>query len=483
MAVSARKKNMQGKKESSFRSKISDFFKSQKPVPRDIFIIVSLALVAIRLLLSLVPQSKIDPGCYMAWATYLNSNDFDNFYKDFHYAIYGPVYLFLMWLSGKIGGFLSITNNVESFGYLLKMWYVLFDLIGGYLIFKIGKKYKKEWLGLVLAIFYVLNPGVFVNSSVWGQLDTIIATMMLAAIYLINVRQSLLAVTVLMLAIMTKPQAGAVVPVLAIMFFAQFPWNKFASDKAGFFKTAFIRTGLAAVICILVYTVTFYPFYNQSLSPKSTLDAKQVEFRDMSKASTLTKTADFFTWLPKRYLSGVEQYPYATANAFNFWFIAGGQTAHYDGPFLGSTYKTFGTLLLALIILLTTLFMIFEFFIKKRKRVLSLYFISYFLTTAYVAFYTAVHERYLLPAVIFSTICIFWDKRFWIVTFLVSLCTFLNQFYIYYRINSDMNAWVPHDDKIGMITSYLTVITALISIYILFSIMRKNKDELPATAK
>ena len=48
----------------------------------------------------------------------------------------------------------------------------------------------------------------------------------------------------------------------------------------------------------------------------------------------IAESIDYFCWMPNLYLASVEDYPYATANAFNLWTLLGGQSIEDSNTFL-----------------------------------------------------------------------------------------------------------------------------------------------------
>jgi len=100
--------------------------------------------------------------------------------------------------------------------------------------------------------------------------------------------------------------------------------------------------------------------------------------------------------MPNLYLTSVEDYPYATANAFNLWTLLGGQPVKDSNIFFILSYKTWGTILFLICIGIA-----FAYLLKKRKSDFAMYFASFFILSSAFTFITRMHERYLLPAIIF----------------------------------------------------------------------------------
>ena len=144
---------------------------------------------------------------------------------------------------------------------------------------------------------------------------------------------------------------------------------------------------------------------------------------------------------------------------------------------MGLTYNTWGTIFFLTTVLLTLAFLFIELFRKEKKRIFPLYFAVFFINTGFFTLYTNIHERYLLPSIIFAMVCILWDKRFILVSILISISSFINQYYIYYLANSGKSVWVSRYDWIAVTTAIVTVLVMLYSFYLMISIALNKKTE------
>jgi hypothetical protein len=93
-------------------------------------------------------------------------------------------------------------------------------------------------------------------------------------------------------------------------------------------------------------------------------------------------------------------------------------------------------------------------------------------------FTSRVHERYLLPAIIFATVCIFWDKLMWIPTVIFSGACLANQWYVYHIQNDNPNApWISIQDPFAHFVAWVTLLMMLASMAYLFYLAgRKSKQ-------
>jgi Gpi18-like mannosyltransferase len=180
---------------------------------------------------------------------------------------------------------------------------------------------------------------------------------------------------------------------------------------------------------------------------------------------------DFFMWMPRHYLRYVNDYPYATANLFNFWFLVGGQTVEDKLPFFGLTYAAWERILSIGVFIYALWYLV-----KIKRNQFSLYYIAYVLGFGFFMFYGRAHERYLVNGLIFSFVIVLWDAKLWIPTVILSGCVLANQWYLYEQAKLE-NFWMPREDPLGMAVSLISVIILGYSFYYLYQYAKKLKQK------
>lgn len=128
----------------------------------------------------------------------------------------------------------------------------------------------------MLAAFYVYNPAVFINSALWGQVDSFFTLIVISAAVMLSERKVAASAALFAAAVMMKLQGIIFLPVL---FF------ELAGQRRAdvIFKAAACALGTAAAVAL--------PF---SLN-NGTL------------------------WIFKLFTSTAAEYPYSSVNAFNFF--------------------------------------------------------------------------------------------------------------------------------------------------------------------
>jgi len=384
-----------------------------------------------RLIITAIKPYTIDMAGYVAWSKYLAEHGPSMFYvsSGFH-VVYAPFFLYFLWFTGEISGLLSIPYAGHA--YFIKLWSVIFEFMGAWLIIKLSEKANRTRAGFFIALIYVLNPGVFVNSSIWGQFDSIPATMLMGVLVLFEYKKPNLGALLFLTAVLTKPQSGLLLPVVLYLYFRDFKFDINSIKK--------LVVGLFSGV--ILYLAIVLPFYSPT-----------------SKAGFIPGFLDPFYWLLDLYSTSIKDYPYATANAFNFWTLLGGQIQDDALPFMGLTYFWWGNILFALSL-------VYSFFCLIRGKAI-LYAVTYFsFMVLFSAFFfmTKMHERYLLPAIIFIMFAALFEKRHWLTAALLSLCVFVNHICLYI-ISFEERYWLDRWDSTALIFAALTLITYILAIY------------------
>lgn len=164
----------------------------------------------------------------------------------------------------------------------------------------------------MLAGLYLLNPAIILNSSIWGQVDSVFTLALLLMCWFLTENQMIPAYIVFGIGVLLKPQMLVFAPVLiygvidrVILF--DFSWRNF-------FRNLF--AGLA-VICFMI--LACMPFG---------LDLVFMQ-----------------------YTSTLGSYPYVAVNAFNLWGLFGLNWISQEARLLFFSYRTWGTIIILLIVL------------------------------------------------------------------------------------------------------------------------------------
>jgi Gpi18-like mannosyltransferase len=282
-------------------------------------------------------------SAWLAWAYRLGDLGFEKFYSDAVWTQYTPGYLYYLWFIGKLG----LVNEL-----MIKVPIIIADMAAAILMWKVISKTNQR-LANAAFFLYVLNPIAILDGSIWGQIDGLLSLFMFYSIYLlVEKRSGWVSWGAMAIALLLKPQAVAILPVLALVTIAREGWKRMM--VGGLF---------AAFIVIL----GFMPFY-----PHNTLSGMSDLIHKMGQS-----------------------YPYTSLYAMNIWTYVG--TWVEDSKlYMGITYFAWGSILMATGYLLMILR-----YLKYFKNGKTIYLICGLACMLFYLFPTRVHERYMFPALIF----------------------------------------------------------------------------------
>ena len=273
--------------------------------------ILIVTFIATRLFLTGLPSLQIDMNSWQAWSARLTDVGPSNFYTPGYFADYFPGYLYLLWILGLIFKIFSSQIFSSEFAVTLKIITNIFDIGTAFLIYKIVLKYNSSW-AKPAGVFYLANPALIFNSSIWGQVDGILTFFLVLSVYLlVEVKNLLFWSITTSIAILIKPQALAILPLIFVYMIRHFPLKKV----------------VLAVIGILTLPILIsIPFF-----PQNPLFDLMNLFKNTA-----------------------EGYKYTSLYAFNFWSIVGWWKSDIDLWFL-TTHQIWGVFLYFISIFINTM--------------------------------------------------------------------------------------------------------------------------------
>ena len=196
--------------------------KNQNFLLSPLFIILVL-VVSIAIRLYSLPQISLDmESGLFKWYGFILKRGFVNSFKE-DFALYTPPYLYLLWLATFVNGMVSQVT-------LIKLISIFFDIVSAFFVYKIVRvKYpsgRAPWLAAALAFTL---PTVILNSSYWGQCDSIYTAFLLASIYFMLIERPIFAMSFFSLAFAFKLQSIFLLPFLGVYTLRRkIPWLSFA---------------------------------------------------------------------------------------------------------------------------------------------------------------------------------------------------------------------------------------------------------------
>lgn len=348
-------------------------------------------IIILRIALVALPSFRIDMIDWQAWSARLTEVTPLHFYATDYFSDYFPGYLYVLWFLGVTFKFLFPFSSTFSLNFevYLKLLTNIFDLATAYYIYKTISKYQRN-SGLFSAIFYLANPALAFNSSVWGQIDGILTFFLVYSTYcLLELRQIYRFNIFAALSILIKPQGLAIFPITMIYLIANFKYKKYL--------------GLLLIPALLIFFSL--PFFLN----------------------------DPILGLFHLFQKSASTYPYTSMFSYNLWSFAGWWVPDAT-KLLTVTYQTWGII----IYFISLIFILAPLVIKKRyKNNFLIYFALSLAGFAFFLFLTRIHQRYLFPFFAFLLVTAFVKNslKLKFIYAVLSLVHFINLWYVYYYYN------------------------------------------------
>lgn len=295
-----------------------------------------------------------DTACFVSWAKLAFEGGIRNFYASGVFADYPPGFVYILYVLGAIFSIFKIPLMSAPCLLLLKLPAILCDIATVVIFSKIASSKLPSQQVVMLAGLYLFNPAILLNSSIWGQVDSVFTLTVLLMCWFLTENRMVPAYIVFGIGVLLKPQTLIFAPVLIYGIIDQvilydFSWQKFYHN---------LFSGLTVIFCMILACMPFG------------LD---------------------LVWM--QYTTTLDSYPYVAVNAFNLWGLFGLNWIPQETRLLFFSYQTWGLIIIVLITLLSALL----FFRAQNKQ--SRYFTTAsFLIISMFLFSVRMHERYLYPA-------------------------------------------------------------------------------------
>ncbi len=387
-------------------------------------ILVLLAAFVVRLICAkLYPGHKTDMNCFDAWSNMVFHDGFSAFYASDTFTDYPPGYMYILYVIGAIRSIFPMSTDAAYI--LLKIPAILCDLGTGYLIYRFAKKHTSDVMSVLLAAFYVFNPAVILNSSLWGQVDAVYTLVLAGMVYLITQKKMIPSYFLFALCIFIKPQAFIFTPLVIFGIVETVFLPKF--NKELFWKN--LAFGIGAIAAMFIVALPFGIGH---------------------------------VW--EQYTATLSSYPHLSVNAFNLWAAFGQNWAE-----LTTVTSVVSTIFLVGIVAYTT----YVFF--KTKNPSKYYFLAAFLALATFMLSTRMHDRYAFPVMVMLLLAFIAlpKPQTFILYLLASLSQFFNTAWVLFCYEKDPNAYFRTPPV--NIASFLNIALLIFMIYIAQKMYARNQ--------
>ena len=246
----------------------------------------------------------VDVNCFLSWGRTMAENGPAGFYQATSFCDYPPLYTYILGVNSALTGILG--KDEATARLVFRFFPSLCDTLACMLLYRLIRKHEllNPLYSLWFTVFVAFNPATILNSSAWGQMDSVLCLCLLTVCVFAAEGKWMISLPVYVLSVLIKPQALMLGPlglVYIIITLVREP-KKRMSILAG------------SLISLFVLAAGVIPF-------------------------SLQRNGDW-SWLFKLYSDTLSSYPYATVNTANFYYLMGGNwsgilnTAHPAAPSL-----------------------------------------------------------------------------------------------------------------------------------------------------
>ncbi|MBD5560868.1 MAG: phospholipid carrier-dependent glycosyltransferase [Clostridia bacterium] len=322
------------------------------------FIAIATVGVAVRFVLAYnMPGYQSDMDCFRAWARDAYAGGLDHFYDGDFFADYPPLYVYVLYFFGWIQSAAGLDIMGGSYAVILRLPSIIAEVVMAWIVYHLTEKRGSRSTALVLGSLILLNPAVMLNSSVWGQIDSLATLMLIGVVWLLYRRRIVAASALFMLSFLLKPQAVMIAPLLLFVYVYELVKSSEKLRTAG-------RIAAACALMIAMWFIVPLPF-GIGRDPM---------------------------WLAERYMTTIGEYAQASLNALNVYSLFGLNfldAAEYS--FLGMPLPVWGYVFVGL----SCAWAVYLFW--KRPSGWFLFAIGGGLVYAVYILTHGMHERYVYP--------------------------------------------------------------------------------------
>lgn len=355
-----------------------------------------------------------DMNCFTAWADMIYQGGIGNFYSSDAFTDYPPGYMYILYVVGALKQLFGISGGAQWL--IVKMPAIICDIITGVLIYKIAAKKFDSGISSAIAGMYLFNPAVILNSSLWGQVDSVYTLAVVLMTYMLSRRELIKSYYVFALCIFIKPQAFMFMPLIIFAIIENIFLPGFNVQK--FLKN--LIWGLGAILMIVLLSLPFG-----------------------------------FENVLHQYTETLASYPYLTINAFNLWGALGQNWTQLTAI---TNIAGYGVLVLIVA------YAAYIFF--KTKHEGKYYFCGAVLSLATFMFSTKMHDRYAFPVMVLllmTFICKI-DVKVYIMYALTTLMQFFNTAWVLFIYEQDINLY--YKSPVIIVASIINLMIFAYFIYI-----------------
>jgi Gpi18-like mannosyltransferase len=282
-------------------------------------------------------------GLFRYWSR-MAAEDLFGMYNKGVFVDYPPLYLGVLGVIARIGNLFKMDFDSKNYTLLLKLPTVLAQLASALILYRAsrmelgGVKLSErisEPMRLFIVSLYLFNPAVIVSSELWGQVDPVLALLVIIGMFRYFQGKYWSTGVFYALAILCKPQGIIFLPGIFLVMLYRFifgdgTWDdaKAAGAKRSYNWESAKAAGKALAGAAITVLVVVFPF--------------------ALKNGPL--------WIFNLYAGTLTGYEYGTVNAFNFFALVGGNWVKNTTMLGPLSYKAWGAAAMVLAVAVTAAF-------------------------------------------------------------------------------------------------------------------------------
>ena len=353
-----------------------------------------------------------DVGTYEAWALSITNDGPAQMYRAGFFLDYPPGYLYALWAAGWIARTVGATDGLRL---IVDMPALAADFALAAMVFVMVRRAGGRRIAWVAMLMVALNPALLFDTVVWNQTDSALGLALLLSVAMMIEGEFELGWALAGLALIVKPQAITLIPVLGL-------WTVLKWD--------FRKWWRAILAFVAVVVIAAAPF----------------------------STGLPWNWLPQLYLSTAAFYHETSVNAFNLMALLGGLRQDDAGlsPF-GISYFAIGLWLLA------PLYAFVAWMLSRKPTPQTLLLAVFIALFGFFMVAPRMHERYLYPAVVFAVPLALAEPWMMAAFALVTLTGTINLWYVLRALNNGV--FLDPRDGLAIAVALVNCVVLAIAIY------------------
>lgn len=351
------------------------------------------------------PGFETDVGDFEVWALTIATGGPTRMYHAGFFLDYPPGYLYALWAAGSVAQWIKASG--ATLRIIVETPALLSDLALAAVVFSFVRRSGGVLMAWAAMLMTALNPALLFDTIGWGQADSSLTLVMLLSVLLMADAEYELGWALAALALLIKPQALMILPILAL-------WTILRCDVRRWWRPA-----LAFVAALLVGAGPF-------------------------------QATQGWRWLPDLYLSTAAYYHETSVNAFNFIALVGGLRSSDAGTVLGIPYFTLGMALLVPLYAFATLIL------WRNQITRNLLFAIFIVLFGFFMFAPRMHERYLYPAVVFAIPLAIEEPAMFVVFVTLTLTCLVNLAYVLHTFRTTV--FLDSRDPVAMAVSLFNLV-------------------------